>query len=262
MKVRFAALALLTATTLGAGAARAQSFEYAPGAARYKIVSQQKMTQEAMGQKQDVDVNGEQVISVNVGRKAKDTLSLAVSLDSIAMTNSMMGAMDMSKAKGTKVSSLISPLGVVYSSAVPDSGQAAEIGAALVRVLPRVIAGLKAGATWTDTSTTKQKTGGLDIERTTIGTNKVVGDTTIDGEKALKIERTNTSKMSGTGSAQGQPISFEGTGNGSGTFYVTPKGMFVGADSKDDVKAKITMIANGMEIAMTMANTSKVSRIK
>lgn len=262
MKVRFASLALLAATTLGAGAAGAQTFEYAPGAARYKIVSQQKMTQEAMGQKQDIDVNGEQVISVNVDRKTKDTLSLAVSLDSITMTNSMMGAMDVSKAKGTKVSSLISPLGIVYSSAVPDSGPAAEVASGLARVLPRMIAGVKPGATWTDTVTTKQKNGGLDIERTTIGTSKVVGDTTIDGEKAFKIERTNTSKMSGTGSAQGQPISFEGTGTGSGTFFVTPKGLFVGSDSKDDVKAKITMIATGMEIGMTMANTSKVNRIK
>src|SRR5215207_9334241 len=115
MKVRSALpLALVAATFLGATAAQAQSFEYAAGASRYKIVSQQKMTQEAMGQKQDIDINAEQVISVNVGRKAKDTLSVAVTLDSISMTNSMMGAMDVAKAKGSKVSSLISPAGAVY----------------------------------------------------------------------------------------------------------------------------------------------------
>ena len=261
MKARSATTFALLAVAV-AGTAQAQSFEYAPGASRYKVVTQQKMTQEAMGQKQDVEINGEQMISVNVGKKSKDTLSVDVVLDSISLTNSMQGAMDVSKAKGVKVTSLIGPTGLVYSTTVPDSGAAADVGDELARILPRVSGALRVGAEWTDTLTGKQKRQGLDVDRTVISKSKVVGDTTINGEKAWKIERSSEAKMSGQGSTQGQPISMEGTSTGSGFVYVTPKGNFVAADSKDDVKMKITLVANGMEIGMTMANTSKVARIQ
>lgn len=263
MKVRATTpLALLLASALVAPVAEAQSFQYAPGTARYKIVLQQKMTQEAMGQKNEMDVNGEQHVSITLGKKAADTLTVNVSLDSIAMTNSMMGAMDMSRAKGIKVSSLISPTGVVYSTTVPDSGMAADVGDDLARMLPRITRSLAMGATWVDTLTGKVKRGGIDMERTIVTNSKVVGDTTIDGQKAWKIERASESKMSGSGSTQGQPVTMEGTSKGNGFLYVSPAGTFIGADSKDDVTMKITMLANGMEIAMQMANTSKVSKIQ
>ncbi|HYD52469.1 MAG TPA: hypothetical protein VEA99_07570, partial [Gemmatimonadaceae bacterium] len=211
---------------------------------------------------QDIEINGEQLISINVGKKAKDTLSVEVVLDSIAMNNSMMGAMDVGKAKGVKVSSLIAPSGRVYSTAVPDTGVAADVGDELARILPRVAGSLKVGTAWTDTLTGKRKAQGMDVERTVISSSKVVGDTTIAGEKVWKIERTSEAKMSGSGATQGQPISMEGTSTGTGFLYVSPKGTFVAADSKDDVKLKVTVIANGMEIGMSMVNTSKVEKIQ
>jgi hypothetical protein len=263
MKVRSAnSLALLLASAFAGTALQAQAFQYAPGNSRYKLVSEQKMTQEAMGQKQDVEIKGEQVVSVTVGKKTSDTLSVDVVLDSISMTNSMMGAMDVAKAQGVKVSSLISPLGVVYSTTVPDSGAAADLGDDLARMLPRVSSNLRMGAAWSDTVTGKIKRGGIDMDRTVVANSKVVADTTINGQKAFKIERSTETKMSGSGTTQGQPISMEGTSTGTGFVYVSPTGTFVGADAKDDVKMKITVIASGMEIGLTMANTSKITKIQ
>lgn len=262
MKVRTtAALAALLLTAFGVDAAGAQSFEYAPGAARYKVATQQKVVQEVMGQKQELDVTGEQILSVNIVRKAKDTLGVTVVIDSIAMTNSMMGAMDVAATKGAKFSSLIAPNGAVYSTTLPDTGAAANLGDEFARFLPRVTGKLAMGAAWTDTVTGKSKQQGLDVERTVITNSKVVGDTTIAGEKAWKIARVSEVKMSGNGTAQGQPISMEGTSTGTGAIFVTSKGTFLAADSKDDVKMKITLISNGMEVGMTMANTSTVTKL-
>lgn len=262
MKVRTTvALAALLVTAFGVDAAGAQSFEYATGASRYKLVTQQKITQEAMGQKQDIEANGEQILSVNVARKSKDTLSVTIVVDSISLTNSVMGATDVSGIKGAKFSSLIAPNGVVYSTSAPDSGAAANLGDELARFLPRVTGKLAMGATWTDTLSGKVKQQGLDVERTVITRSKVVGDTTIAGEKAWKIERNSDVKMSGSGTTQGQPISMEGTSTGTGNLYVSPKGTFLSSNSKEDVKMKITLISNGMEIGMTMANTSTVTKL-
>jgi hypothetical protein len=263
MKVRSASsFALLFASAIAGTSVQAQSFQYAPGTARYKLTNENKMTQEAMGQKNDMEVKGEQVISVTVGKKASDTLSVDVVVDSISMTNSMMGAMDVSSAKGAKISSLISPLGVVYSTTVPDSGAAAELGDDLARMLPRISSNLRMGAAWSDTVSGKLKRSGIDMDRTVVANSKVVADTTINGEKAFKIERSTEVKMSGSGTAQGQPVSMEGTSTGTGFVYVSPTGTFVGADAKDDIKMKITLIANGMEVGLTMANTSKITKIK
>lgn len=262
MKVRSTATLAALLLVSGAAAVQAQGFEYAAGASRYKITSQQKMTQEAMGQKQDIEMNGEQVISMAVAKKGKDTLSVSVTLDSISLTNSMMGAMDVSKAKGTKVTSLISPRGVVYSTTVPDSGAGADVADDIARILPRVGTSLAVGATWVDTLSGKVKRNGIDMDRTVIATSKVLGDTTVDGQKAWKIERVSATKMSGNGSAQGQPISMEGTSNGTSFLYVTPSGQFLGGDMKDEANMKITLVANGMEIGMVMQNNQKVSRIK
>lgn len=262
MKVRSTAALAALLLASAAGSAQAQGFEYAAGASRYKIVSTQKMTQEAMGQKQDIDINGEQLITLDVAKKAKDTLAVSVTLDSISLTNSMMGAMDVSKAKGAKVTSLISPRGIVYSTTVPDSGAAADIGDELARILPRIGSSLAVGATWVDTLSGKVKRNGIDMDRTVISTSKVVGDTTYGGEKAWKIERVAATTMSGNGSAQGQPISMEGTSNGTGFIYVSPSGAFLGGDTKDEAKMKITLVANGMEIGMTMQNSTQVSKVK
>lgn len=262
MKVRSPLTYVILASALGAGVVQAQSFEYAPGASRYRLVSQQKITQEMMGQKNESELKAEQLVSVNVDRKSKDTLGVSVVLDSISMVHSMTGAMDLSKAKGLKVSSLISPTGVVYSSTLPDSGMGADLGDDLARILPRISRALAVGATWVDTLAGKTKRNGIDLDRTTIANSKVVGDTTIDGDKAWKIERTSETKLAGSGSAQGQPITMEATSTGNAFVYVSPKGTFVKSDGKEDVKMKITLIANGMEIGMNMANTHQVTRLK
>jgi len=262
MKVRTtAALAALLVTAFGAGAAGAQSFAYAPGASRYKVVTQQKVTQEVMGQKQEIEANGEQLLSVNIAPRSRDTLGVTVVVDSIALTNSMMGAVDVSANKGAKFGSLIAPNGVVFSTTVPDSGAGANMGDEFARFLPRVTGKLAMGATWTDTVSGKSKQQGIDMDRTEITSSKVVGDTTIAGEKAWKIERASESKMSGSGTTQGQPISLEGTSTGSGAIFVTPKGVFLGSNRKDDVKMKITLIANGMEVDQTVAVTSNVTKM-
>ena len=262
MKVRSTLSFVTLASALCAGVVHAQAFEYATGPSRYKIVSQQKITQEMMGQKNEAELKGEQLISVNVDRKSKDTLSVNVVVDSISMVHSMAGVMDLSSAKGLKVSSLISPTGVVYSSTFPDSGMAAEVGDDLARILPRISRTLAVGATWVDTLGGKTKRGGIDLDRTTIANSKVVGDTTIDGDKAWKIARASESKLSGSGSTQGQPVTLEATSTGNAFVYVSPKGTFVKLDGKEDIKIKITLVANGMEIGMNMENTQQLTRLK
>jgi hypothetical protein len=262
MKVRTATpFALILASALGASAAQAQ-FSYAPGTQKYRVSSNQKISVEAMGQKNEMETGSQQVVTVTLAPQTKDTLSLALTLDSITVTQLIPGMPDPSGMKGAKATALLSPAGKVYSTKAPEGVPGAEQLGEMARFLPSIRGGLAVGATWTDTSSRKQNTGGVDVELTAVTTSKVVGEETVDGEKTWKIERTGTTKLAGSGNAQGQPISLEGTIASTGFVFVSPKGLYVKSESKDDIKQKITLVANGMEIAQNIMSTTTVDRVK
>jgi hypothetical protein len=262
MKVRSVAPLALALTVLGASAAQAQNFGYAPGTQKYRITQSGKIAMEAMGQRQEMENGSRQLLTVTLAPQTKDTLAFAMTLDSMTMVQQIPGAPDLSTLQGAKVTALMSPLGQMYSIKTPEGLPGGEQLDDMARFLPRLRSSLAVGQSWTDTTTRKQNTQGIDIERTTVTTNKVVGEDVVDGEKVWKIERTAATKMTGSGTTQGQPVSMEGTVGSTGTLLVSPKGFFVGGESKDDAKLKITLVANGMEIAQNINTTTKIERAK
>jgi hypothetical protein len=261
MQLRTGALALAIATLAGASA-QAQSFQYAPGTAKYKITSTGKMAMEMMGQHQEMEMGSEQLVTVVLAPQAKDTLSMSMTIDSVAIQQQIPGAPDLSSLKGSKVVAMLSPIGQVYSVKVPDGIQGGEQLDEMVRFLPKLRSGLAAGMTWVDTLSRKRNNNGIDVESNSIVTSKVVGQESVAGEQLWKIARTGETKLSGSGSTQGQPITMEGTVASNDTIYVSPKGTLVSTQGSGDTKLKITLVANGMEIAQTVTSTTKIERMK
>ena len=60
-----AALALAVPALAGA-----QSFEYAPGTSQYRVVQSTKAAQEVMGQKNEIESQSTQVVSIKLTRAA------------------------------------------------------------------------------------------------------------------------------------------------------------------------------------------------
>ena len=254
--------AVLTLTI--AGVVQAQTFEYAPGSATYRVTQSTKTVQEMMGQKQEMEGNGHQVVSVTLTRSARDTMTMNVVLDSISATT-MGVSPNLSHLVGLAVAAKVSPVGAFYSvRASDDKGgpEAEPIRYAMGNILPRLRPTMPKGASWTDTTTGKMTQGGVEIERKVVSKFTVEGDTTIDGQASLKIHRADSTTMSGSGNTPNGAVTMEGTSKGSGQLFVTPKGVFLGGEGTEEAQLRFVLAANGMELNFQQNATTTVEKIK
>lgn len=244
---------------------QAQSFEYAPGAAKYRVSQTTKAAQEAMGQKNEIEGKNDQVFSVTLTRSAKDTLTMNIALDSMNSSNSMGMPTNFERFVGMAVTAKISPSGAFYSSQ-PGNEKGGEEGEplrfAMGNFLPKVHGALKKGSTWADTTTGTVNQGGMEVQRKTISTYTVEGDTTVAGQSTWKIVRKDSTSMSGSGNTANGPMTMEGTSNGNGSLFVTPRGEYLGGLGTEEATLRVVVAANGMEIGITQSATTKVERIR
>jgi hypothetical protein len=132
----------------------------------------------------------------------------------------------------------------------------------LSRFLPRLRPGLAVGTAWTDTTSGKVNQMGIALDRTVITTSKVVGDTTLQGERAWKIDRTTQTTFAGTGTSEGQPLTMEGRSKGTDNIFVARNGTYLGGLMNNAATIKVTLVATGMEIGLTQNQNTTITRVK
>ena len=265
MTVRTARLsaALLFAAPLAAAPLSAQGVEYAPGTTKFRVTTTTSGSQTTPAGTNSFDVGVEQKITVNVMRHAKDTVMAMLTLDTIAIKTA--GPVpDLSKLMHAQFVSLLSPTGKFYSTKAPDGldPQLAQIAEGVGKFLPSFRGNLAPGTVWSDTVSGKVTQMGLEMDRTNVSNYRVEGDTTIDGQKAIRIVRNATVKGAGAGNMQGTPVTMELGATSTGSFFITPKGMYLGGSSKEDALSKITIIQQNMEITIKQNGTTKTEPIK
>ena len=252
-------------TVVPASAAQSASFSYAPGAHQYRVQSTTKISQEVNGQTTEGELNTRHVLTLDIGRKAKDTLAIAYTWDSASVTTTGgIPAPDLSKVGGTKSGGLSSVTGKMYSF---DPGKAAAEGMPDMEefemFLPIVTpANKKVGESWVDTVTVSGNRGGIDVNTTIIVRSTLAGDTTYAGEKSWRIQRNLAFTVAGAGAQQGMALVIEGTGTGERTDYITSKGVYMGSALTQTSKSTVSLPANGMTIPMATTVTSRVERVK
>lgn len=265
MSARFRPLAaaLVVLAPLAAMPLHAQGVEYAAGTTRYRLVTSMKGSQTSPMGSQDFEADARQQLTVSLAKQARDTMVATVTLDSFTV-RSAQGSPDVSKLLGARFVSRISPTGQVYSTTTPDGADPmlSQVTESVARFLPTYRRDLKAGSTWSDTTTGKVNQQGLELDRTVVSTYKVVGDTAVAGEKAFKVERASSGKAAGSGSTQGTPISLESTTTSNAVFFLTPNGRYLGGRQNDDIAVKITIIAQGAEITIKQLAESRIEAIK
>jgi hypothetical protein len=264
MKLRLLS-AVLSVTIVAATPLHAQRFEYAPGTAQYRLNAVNKLTQEAQGQKVEQEVTSEQKLTITLGRQGRDTLSFAMTLDSAKIQTSAGPAPDLSPILGLKITGALSPIGVVYATRAPE-GPSADVRASIAdemsRFLPRLRPTLAVGTTWTDTTAGKVNQMGIALDRTVVTTSKVVGDTTYNGERAWRIDRTTQATFAGSGSSGGQPLTMEGTSRGTDNLFVARNGTYLGGLLNNAATIKVTLVANGMEVGLTQNQNTTITKVK
>lgn len=258
MIVRFGSTFAI-ALVLAAGPAQAQGFQYAAGTGAFDVVSITKIAQEAMGQKQEMEITSNQRLTLGIARTGRDSLGLSVRIDSIAVQHSAMGNVDMSAMQGLTVTADLAQDGTVRAVHAPEGIEGNQADQ-LARLMPRVRGTLKVGSTWVDTLSGEVKQSGLTLQRKIITTSRVVGDTVAHGQKAWRVSREAQTSIAGSGEVQGQPMAVEGNGTGTGTWLVTSRGAFLGATLSDSMATKVTMAASGIEVTGSTTATTTVSR--
>lgn len=265
MFVRPPSVAIALALLVPALATAQERFEYVASTGQYRLSSATKGTQEAMGQKQEFELSNNELITVTVARASKDTTVMTIVIDSFSVVGPMGAQPGVEKLRGAKIVAKIAPFGMPYSVVGPTDDSipnGSQITDELSRFLPRIKAKLAAGAAWSDTITGKVKQGGLELDRRVVAKFSVVGDTTVKGEKSWKISRESVTTSSGSGTAQGQAMTMEGTSNGRATIVVSQKGVFLGSENADSANVKITVAASGLEIGVTTTTTATVDKVR
>ncbi len=257
-------MALLIAAPFAAAPLSAQSVEYAAGTTKYRISTATKGTQSSPMATANFEVGVQEQVTVNLMKHAKDTVMATITIDSIALKSSGP-APDVSKLVGRHWVSLVSPTGKFYS-AKPVEGAVdpalAQITEGVSRMLPQYRANMATGMTWADTVSGKVNQQGMDLDRTSVTTYKVSGDTTIGGQKAMRVERSSSVKAAGSGTMQNTPVTMETIGSSTGAFFLTPKGVYLGGTTTDDVNLKITILAQNTEITIKQVSQTTTEAIK
>ena len=265
MHARSARLAFaltIIAPVLTGAVLSAQNVEYAPGTMRYRISTTTKGSQTSGANSASFDIVVLEDLTVKLAKPSRDTVTATATLDSVSVKSSG-GTPDVSKLKGITFVSRISPTGKFYSAALPQGMDA--IGGQIVdgvsHFLPSWRSNLANGTTWTDTVSGKVNQNGMDVDRTSISSYVVKGDSTIRGMKAMRIHRTTAVKATGAGTMQGAAVSMESTGTSVGSFFVTATGKFLGSDSVDDLGVKIQVLGQNVEIGLKQNGVTHITTL-
>jgi hypothetical protein len=224
----------------------AQGIEYATGTMKYRISTTTKVSQSSPAGTQEFDVGIRQRYTVNLARQARDTVRETVTVDSITVSSNSQ-VPDMANLVGATFTGLLSPTGRVYSTTPPAvaNPMLAQLSESVARFLPTYRGDLRTGATWSDTTSGKVVQQGMEVDKTTVADYTVLGDTTVAGEKAFRVKRVTKMKASGSGLAQGTPIALESSALSDARILLSPRGVYLGSTSSDDVTLKVTAMGEG-----------------
>ncbi len=262
-----AAVAALVSLPILSSAAQASRgpITYAPGSARYRIISVVTRSQEEGGQS-EFKITNEQQVSVELTAHGKDTLDFAYTVDSSTVVSSPpIPLPDVSKLVGTKVTGSMSAHGRVYemtSNAADSDSDARNLVEGMRKFLLPLPEDVAVGKSWTDTTINSVSGNGGKLDMSAITTSRVVGDTTFHGQKAWRVERKSVMAIRGTQSQAGQELQVEGDGTGNGTHYLGTDGTYLGSTATQRMSMLITIPAAGQAVPVTQVVSSTVEMIR
>jgi hypothetical protein len=166
-------------------------------------------------------------------------------------------------AKGAEFRAFLSASGKLSElEGVTVSEAAARVQGFLTDFFPWVKAGAKPGEQWADTSarTTTDGTDSVVVKRVTAY--RVVGNETRNARKAVRIASEYRSTVAGTQATPNGPARLEGGGKGTGTYYVSPDGLYLGGDWQLQSALTIAGAFANEPLPITITQTTKVTTLK
>ncbi len=239
------------------------SLTYSPGSSRYRVVTEQHMHQEVMGQINEMDL-GSTVVLTAVASAQAGNLAVAFTLDSVTMSGSAptQGA-GLAGLRGRTFNALFSPTGRLVSIENPDTGNAAvgQMVGELRDFFPVLPSGpLTAGAAWSDTTADSVNLGEMRMHTRSVRQHRIVGWEAREGLRVLHLATTTSFTIEGSGEAQGQALQLSGTGRGMFDHYVAATG-YVGTTASDSTTMTVNVVSVGIEVPVRRTSRTSVTRL-
>jgi len=241
----------------------AQVVRYAPGEYRYTVVITRKQSDERGGAKQDYTVTARQTLALLLAPRGADSLRMRLTLVSYTLSSDLPVQLPpVERMNGTVVEGVMTVAGRVvhYSRHSPDSSSV-EVDALaenMSRFLLWVTPGGTIGKPVVDTTSSRQSEGGNDITERTVTTTTIEGDTVFGGKKAWRIRRDTEVEVAGVQMQQGNAMQLAGGGTGTGYFYVSTTGVYLGSTARSTTTTTLKLPDN-TSIASALDATSTVT---
>ncbi|MGH7578784.1 MAG: hypothetical protein ACREM9_01335 [Gemmatimonadales bacterium] len=250
---------------LGAAALALPGGPLAPVTAKYRV--DQSLTQEVDG---TAGGAGKQVLRFSISTFVTVTLddsaggrAMRVVIDSMRGDSATpIPAAVMDSARGGEFRAFLDRSGKP-SPLTPTgaSPAAAQVQGLLADFFPWVRAGFKVGDAWADTSvnTTGAGTDTVTVRRVT--TYKAAANETRNATRAVKITSAHTSQVSGNQPTPQGTAKIEGTGNGTGTYFVSPEGRYLGGEWQLNSALQLSGSFAKEPVPIKVTQTTKVTAV-
>jgi hypothetical protein len=142
------------------------------------------------------------------------------------------------------------------------SSAAAQVQGLLTDFFPWVRPGFKVGEAWADTSVNTTGTGSDTVTVRRVTNYKAAASEAREAAKAVKITADHTSSVAGNQPTPQGPARIEGTASGSGTYFVTPDGRYLGGEWQLRSALRLSGSFSKEPVPITVTQTTKVTAVR
>jgi len=254
------------AIALAALALPAQAIRYAPGQYRYAVVDSIKRSDVRGEAKQSYTLVATQQMAILLTPRGGDSLRARYTLEVNRLSSDLPVQLpQVQKLEGTVVEGTMTAAGrmVRHTYHSPDSVslEVAALADNMTQFLLWVTPGATVGRSITDTTSSRQTDGGSDITERTVTTTTIEGDTTFAGQPAWRIRRDTETRVDGVLMQQGNAMQESGGGNGTGYFYISKSGVYLGSSARSSTTTTLKL-PDGTSIASALNAVSIVTLVK
>jgi hypothetical protein len=122
--------------------------------------------------------------------------------------------------------------------------------------------GLKVGETWADTTSKTNGTGPDSVTVRRVSAYKAAAGETRESRKAVRVTQEFTSSVAGTQPTPNGPARIEGTGRGSGFYFVGTDGRYLGGSWQQQSSLTISGSFTTQPLPITISQKTTVSTLK
>jgi hypothetical protein len=142
------------------------------------------------------------------------------------------------------------------------SPAAAQVQGLLADFFPWVRAGLKVGDAWADTTVNTTGAGSDTVTVRRVTSYKAAATESRGAVRAVRVSTEHTSDVAGVQPTPQGPARIDGKGGGSGAYYVSPDGRYLGGEWQLHSALRLSGAFAKQPIPVTVTQTTKVTAVR